>query len=158
MRPGRDDRQESTTSCDDVAQVRRWSPSCVLRRPWRTKQVHEVDQTSHPTPRHSFIALSLPRSAQCPCNRKGGEEEKRRSLTSLQTCHTHTHPSRLEICGVFFKCCLLLSGDHVKTKGCFKHEETYSTGTEWLMLTQLSVDLHFVENSEDVRLDWQRTF
>ena len=90
MRPGRDYIQKSTTSCDYVAQVHRWSPSCVLRRPWRTKQVHEVDQTSHPTPRHSFIALSLPRSAQCPCNRKGGEEEKRRSLTSLQTCHTHT--------------------------------------------------------------------
>ena len=96
MRPGRDDRQESTTSCDDVTQVRRWSPSCVLRRPWRTKQVHEVDQTSHPTPRHSFIALSLPRSAQCPCNRKGGEEEKRRSLTSLQTCHTHTPPGGVQ--------------------------------------------------------------
>ena len=96
MRPGRDDRQESTTSCDDVAQVRRWSPSCVLRRPWRTKQVHEVDQTSHPTPRHSFIALSLPRSAQCSCNRKGGEEEKRRSLTSLQTCHTHTPPGGVQ--------------------------------------------------------------
>ena len=30
-------------------------------------QVHEVDQTSLPTPRHSFVALSLPRSAQCPC-------------------------------------------------------------------------------------------
>ena len=80
----------SATSCDSVAQVRRWSPSCVRRRPWRTKQVHEVDQTSHPTPRHSFVALSMPRSAQCPCKRKGGEEE-RRSLTSIQTSHTHTH-------------------------------------------------------------------
>ena len=78
----------SDTSCDSVAQVRRWSPSCVRRRPWRTKQVHEVDRTSPPTPRHSFVALSMPRSAQCPCKRKGGEEE-RRSLTSIQTNHTH---------------------------------------------------------------------
>ena len=61
----------------------------------------------------------------------------------------------------------MLSWDHVKTKGRFKHGETYSTGTsngwvrvatEWPMLTQLSVDVNFLENGEDVRLDWQRTF
>ena len=34
----------------------------------RLLQVHTVDQTVHPTPRHSFIALGLPRSAQCPCS------------------------------------------------------------------------------------------
>ena len=30
-------------------------------------QVHTGDQSVLPTPRHSFVALSLPRSAQCPC-------------------------------------------------------------------------------------------
>ena len=29
-------------------------------------QVHTGDQSVLPTPRHSFVALSLPRSAQCP--------------------------------------------------------------------------------------------
>ena len=31
-------------------------------------QVHTGDQSVLPTPRHSFVALSLPRSAQCPCD------------------------------------------------------------------------------------------
>ena len=30
-------------------------------------QVHTGDQSVLPTPRHSFVALSLSRSAQCPC-------------------------------------------------------------------------------------------
>ena len=30
-------------------------------------QVHTGDQSVLPTPRHSFVALSLPRVAQCPC-------------------------------------------------------------------------------------------
>ena len=34
-------------------------------------QVHTGDQSVLPTPRHSFVALSLPRSAQCPCWTKG---------------------------------------------------------------------------------------
>ena len=46
-------------------------------------QVHTGDQSVLPTPRHSFVALSLPRSAQCPCMQKPFE-------TGLDT-HTHTH-------------------------------------------------------------------
>ena len=33
----------------------------------KLSQVHTGDQSVLPTPRHSFVALSLPRSAQCPC-------------------------------------------------------------------------------------------
>ena len=39
----------------------------------KLSQVHTGDQSVLPTPRHSFVALSLPRSAQCPCcSGKGG--------------------------------------------------------------------------------------
>ena len=30
-------------------------------------QLHTGDQSVLPTPKHSFVAQSLPRSAQCPC-------------------------------------------------------------------------------------------
>ena len=48
-------------------------------------QVHMTDQVMLPLPRHSFVALGLPRKAQCPCSGK-------RRFTSLQTAHVHTQP------------------------------------------------------------------
>ena len=57
-------------------------------------QVHMTDQVMLPLPRHSFVALGLPRKAQCPCFYVLWT----RSFTSFQTVHTHTHTLTLNYC------------------------------------------------------------
>ena len=54
-------------------------------------QVHTGDQSVLPTPRHSFVALSLPRSAQCPCFSGTMRWEHGKPLEP--GCDTHTHKS-----------------------------------------------------------------
>ena len=57
---------------------------------FKLSQAHTGDQSVLPTPRHSFVALSLPRSAQCPCVER--DEKVPKLLVTEVDTHTHTPP------------------------------------------------------------------